>query len=273
MNEIKTWIDDPKRDYSAGVALLARYSKNKSLVNHFAKGSPRFWMSKLVYELRKIAPKAGIEKPERRKKQAEPAKKPAAPKWMVDVIDSAKKEIASLYSAIDKLHSALYDLGTSNDDEVVKARAKILERRKPLIERADRMYTLKEDYFSADDKNRAAIAEELKRYISESAAQKETVKRVEETATKAASLSDIDLVKRRAVLRTAITKTKNMLDFQSIRTGSGPSPMPDGPKRKEYEAKLKQVIAEEEKRRGVWNILERLILYCCHRSRNCRAGY
>lgn len=259
MNEIKTWIDDPNRDYAAGVALLAKHSKNKSLVNHFAKGTPRFWMSKLVYELRKAAAKASVEKPAIKvavKRDTTPGKKAdPVPQWMREVIDSAKREISSLYSEIDMMHSALYDLGTSNEPEVVKARAKILEKRKPLIERADLMYQLKEDYFSAEGGNRAAIAERLKALIGDSMAQKRAVEKAEDTASSAAALSDIDLIKRRSVLRTAITKTKNMLDFQSVRTGSEPSPMPDGPKRKEYEAKLKglrkelnAVISEIEKR-------------------------
>ena len=68
-------------------------------------------------------------------------------------------------------------------------------------------------------------------------------------------LSDLDLSKRRSALRSSITKTQNMLRYQTIRKGDSPTPMPPGPKRDEYQKKLKTlqkeynaVVAELERR-------------------------
>lgn len=70
-----------------------------------------------------------------------------------------------------------------------------------------------------------------------------------------ANMSDLALSKRRTQLRSSITKTRNMLQYQSIRKGDTPTPLPDGPKRDEYEQKLKAlqkeynaVVAELERR-------------------------
>ena len=70
-----------------------------------------------------------------------------------------------------------------------------------------------------------------------------------------AGMSDIQLAKSRASLRSSITKTQNMLQYQSIRKASSPTPMPSGPKRDEYEKKLatlkallKSVCDEMERR-------------------------
>ena len=58
------------------------------------------------------------------------------------------------------------------------------------------------------------------------------------------SLSDLDLTKRRSQLSSTITKTRNMLQYQSIRKGDKPAPLPSGPKRDEYERKLAALQAE-----------------------------
>lgn len=58
------------------------------------------------------------------------------------------------------------------------------------------------------------------------------------------SLSDLDLTNRRSALRSSITKAQNMLQYQTIRKGDSPTPMPPGPKRDEYERKLKVLKAE-----------------------------
>lgn len=69
-------------------------------------------------------------------------------------------------------------------------------------------------------------------------------------------LSDLDLTKRRSALRSSITKTQNMLQYQSIRKGDSPTPMPPGPKRDEYERKLS---ALKEELTAVCDELERRI--------------
>jgi hypothetical protein len=271
MNYLQQWINDPNRDYTSGVALFALYSPNKILVRYFQTGTARFRMAKLVYEMGKLAKTAAA------KSVSQPQRNVIAPivethgraslhhtqSVIPDFILAAKKEISSLYSLIDKRHKELYDLGTSNADDVVRKRKKILDDRKPAIERADRLYLLKEEWFALEDgPGRKKIEGDIMELLSESKiggggfafvfdSQKQEIRQTELDA----GMSDIQLAKSRASLRSSITKTQNMLQYQSIRKASSPTPMPSGPKRDEYEKKLatlkallKSVCDEMERR-------------------------
>lgn len=51
MQEVKDWLESKKRDYSTGIGLLGKYSKNRILIQNLArKARPE----KLIYELTKI---------------------------------------------------------------------------------------------------------------------------------------------------------------------------------------------------------------------------
>ena len=166
---------------------------------------------------------------------------------MPSFILAAKKEISALYALIDKQHRELYDLGTSNEDAVVRKRKKILDGRKPAIERADRLYQLKEEWFALEDGYaRYRVAKEIREMLAAPLVEQPSI--VETVRTPSlpvvSKMSDLDLSKRRSALRSSITKTQNMLQYQSIRKGDSPAPMPPGPKRDEYERKLAVLKAE-----------------------------
>lgn len=265
MNDIQQWLDNPGHDYSAGVTLFARYSKNRALVRYFQSGTARFRMGKLIYEMGKLA-KATI--PEKRPVGANdysplPQRTPQHPRATVSpatartqlppYIIAAKKEISSLYALIDKRHRELYDLGTSNADDVVRKRKKILDGRKPAIDRADRLYRLKEAWIKLEDgPARERVASDIREMLA--APWKEQPTMAEASASPqmqgkqlrdtVGSLSDLDLTNRRSALRSSITKAQNMLQYQTIRKGDSPTPMPPGPKRDEYERKLAALKAE-----------------------------
>lgn len=273
MNDLQQWLNDPAHDYTAGVALFALYSPNKMLVRYFQTGTARFRMAKLVYEMGKLAKNKlpsstgtqrtsfPIHKDESVAITAVQNKFPSIlPQTIIpDFILAAKKEISSLYALIDKQHRELYDLGTSNEDTVVRKRKKILDGRKPSIERADLLYQLKEEWFSlADGTARERVSKEIKELLAAPVKEQPTIA---ETPGRASlpdvyKMSDIDLTKRLTQLRSSITKTRNMLQYQSIRKGNTPTPMPSGPKRDEYKRKLKllqnelQEVAKELERRG-----------------------
>ena len=61
MNDLQQWLNDPDRDYAAGVALFAQHCKNKALVRYFQTGTARFRMAKLVYEMGKLASTAAAK--------------------------------------------------------------------------------------------------------------------------------------------------------------------------------------------------------------------
>ena len=258
MNDIQQWLDNPGRDYSAGVTLFARYSKNRALVRYFQSGTARFRMGKLVYEMGKIKETSAgtqMSKDTVRTRFIASAKltsaKPATARTQLPpYILAAKKEIASLYALIDKRHRELYDLGTSNADDVVRKRKRILDSRKPAIDRADRLYRLKEAWIKLEDgPARERVASDIREMLAapwkeQPAIEIENSKLKIENHDGVKKMTDLDLSKRRSALRSQITKTQNMLQYQSIRKADAPAPMPDGPKRDEYERKLKALQHE-----------------------------
>ena len=277
MNELQSWLNNPAHDYATGVALFAQHSKNKALVRYFQTGTARFRMGKLVYEMGKLAKTAVTTVRADKWANNQPSaaiqtlqtsyitgnRKGQIKADIPDFILAAKKEVSSLYALIDKWHRELYDLGTSNTDDVVRKRKKILDERKPVIERADRLYRLKEEWFALEEgPGRKKIEGDIMELLAESKigcggfafvfdSQKQEIRQTELDA----GMSDIQLAKNRASLRSSITKTQNMLQYQSIRKASSPTPMPSGPKRDEYEKKLatlkallKSVCDEMERR-------------------------
>ena len=256
MNEIQSCINDPNRDYAAGVALFAKYGKNKALVRYFQTGTARFRMGKLVYEMGKLAKTAMLVKPKSQPSVPQPStigSSATARTQLPPYILAAKKEISTLYALIDKQHRELYDLGTSNEDDVVRKRKKILDGRKPAIERADRLYQLKKEWFDLEDGTvRERVAKDIREMLAAPVEEQPTITETSESPQMerkqlrdaVCSMSDVDLTKRRTQLRSSLTKTRNMLQYQSIRKGDSPTPMPLGPKRDEYERKLKALQAE-----------------------------
>ena len=55
MEEVKKWLESKTADYSVGTALFARYCKNRSIYNYLVRVGEKRGMSKLIYELQKIA--------------------------------------------------------------------------------------------------------------------------------------------------------------------------------------------------------------------------
>ena len=263
MNDIQQWLDNPGHDYSAGVTLFARYSKNRALVRYFQSGTARFRIGNLVYEMGKLAKAASSTKrivetqnfaslQPRQSEHPRATVSPATARTQLPpYILAAKKEISSLYALIDKRHRELYDLGTSNADDVVRKRKKILDGRKPAINRADRLYRLKEAWIKLEDgPARDRVASDIREMLAASWEEQPTMvapvgaNNDSPPRSNMSGLSDLDLTKRRSALRSSITKAQNMLRYQSIRKAETPTPMPPGPKRDEYERKLAELKAE-----------------------------
>ena len=266
-NCLQKWLDTPDHDYAEGVALFAQYSKNKALVRYFQTGTARFRMGKLVYEMGKLAKTAVTTEMADKWANKQPFAASQTPQTIYvtdnregpikaaipDFILAAKKEVSYLYAFIDKLHRKLYDLGTSNADDVVRHRKKILDERKPVIERADRLYQLKEEWFALEDgPARCRVAKEIREMLAAPLNEQPTITgssassqmQTDQLRDAVASLTDLQLSQRRTQLRSSITKTQNMLQYQTIRKGDSPAPMPPGPKRDEYEQKLKALKTE-----------------------------
>ena len=65
--EIVFWLDDENRDYRAGVALFEKYSRNKSML-HFFQRKGNEALSRLEYQLRKLAGKKHLRPAEETKR-------------------------------------------------------------------------------------------------------------------------------------------------------------------------------------------------------------
>jgi len=172
MEDIKKWLLSDM-DFAAGAALFAKYCKNKTLVRNITI-NPRN-AKKLEYELKKLASipvallfnqkcsnkellKVASAKPTH-KKLSTPRSPKSPPKTQAtaptynDPIAKAKKRLSDWYIKIDKMHMQLYELGESNAPDVVKKRLAILEKRKPIINKCDELYRLKEAYFDTGKYN------------------------------------------------------------------------------------------------------------------------
>lgn len=242
MTEIRQWLSGNK-DYNIGVILFAKYTKNKFLARTFQRGSAKYLQAKLEYELGKInvqhaaAEKEKIDKQEIKivglqKKIEQP-----------DIVIAAKKEIATMYSIIDKMHTELYELGNSNDEKVVSARKRILEKRKPICKRADILYRLKEEYFRTFGNEQKEVIGALKEFIVVEPKQHPALT-PHIAKSKISGMNDIELLKRKQSLSSSISKAQNIIRYQSIRKADTPTPLPGGPKREKYERKLATLKAE-----------------------------
>lgn len=248
MEDIKTWLTGD-RDFKKGVALYEKHAKNSFLLNRFKKDGGKNCAWQLAFELSKIAGvKMTTQKAQQPKTEANNKNGEDVPRTIL----LAKKEIAALYAKIDEMHTQLYEIGTSNNKRDVAKRQKILEYRLPLCVKVDELYQLKEDYFKAKGQAQANILKKIE-YILEEA--KEEKKRKKEQVKWVTTLSDVDLLKRRQYLRSVVTKTQNMLNYQSITKLEELAPMPEGPKREKTENNLKRYkkelaeIEEEIKKR------------------------
>ena len=138
------------------------------------------------------------------------------------------------------MHKELYDLGTSNDKETIEKRRVILEKRIPIIEKYDKLYQLKEEFFKT-----GIVAPELKKLIASKIENEKTITTPKITPEKEMlKLTDVELLKRKQQLSSSITKTKNLLRFQSIKKLDVENPL-TGDDKKNAERKLKDLIKEQ----------------------------
>ena len=264
MEEIKDWLIDAMRDYTEGVQIFSKYSNNRGLINTFTRGNSKL-QSSLEYEMKKLL---GIPLKKlftqtcsneqlindyypRQKQTVSTIKSTMSVKQVIvpvkkeipipSVITEAKAEIRMLYSTIDQMHSQLYELGTENDPDTVDKRRKILEKRKPLISKVEKLYNLKEEYFRTNK-----VPDELTSLLQKEN-EKNTLIEPHKPDSYLSKLSDIELSKRKQSLSSSITKTQNKLSYQSISKLSESRPMPAGPLRDKTEKKLKSLKTEYKK--------------------------
>lgn len=124
MTDIQQWLSDRHHDYAEGVAIFARHSANKGMVRTLTKGSARFWMGKLEYEMGKLAKQCAGREKDNGTPRVDVARVPnrdvagvhgrdvarhvsTSTSAIPEVVMSDKAEISSLYAIINKMHRQL----------------------------------------------------------------------------------------------------------------------------------------------------------------------
>jgi hypothetical protein len=255
MQDIIDWLVSDM-DYSSGVDVFGKYCRNKFYVRNLKNSSAKYSGKKLEYEMKRLLgiPMNVISSQKCSNQQLinehvtvipnearhersggipnlQSKKQTDNNNVIPEIIDRAKEMLKDLNTEIALIHNQLYDLGESNDAKTVKRRKKLLDKRIPLIDKYEKLYQLKEEFFLTK-----LIPEALKLIMTDI-----HVSSVENTKTQHEQLSDIELVQKQKTLSSNLTKWKNKLNYQSDVAQKEKNPMPEGPKRKQAEAKLKEL--------------------------------
>ena len=232
MDDIKTWLQSPDKNYSQGVELFEKHHTNKMLARHFRNGKPATHAKKLEYELKKLT---GIPLTALFAENATAEKLVKTIALLPQVITQAKAAVYELFTAISTMHRKLYELGESNSEEIVSKRKALIDERLPLIRRYEQIFLLKEQYFST-----GVIAPELPLLLSEQA-NSDTGMPPQAANSGINSLSGVELMKKKQAITVAINKIQNRLQYQSLTKADKPNPMPASPARDKWEAKLAEL--------------------------------
>lgn len=225
--DIRKWLENPERDYNDGVDLLVRYG-GKHLAEPFAGRSPRFRMGKLVVAVEKLLRR--IEAKENRAVAA--TSKPDI--TTEKLVDESKSFIASLHTDIAKLTNAIFEVGESNDEESINKRKELLEVRKPLIEKYNILYNLKEEYYI-----KKTLSDEEKNILSDTI---DSLKGVvpPEKVSNLSNIGTLALAKAVKACKQFIVRLSNQLKYQRNTSADVPNPMPDCPKREQLLSQLEE---------------------------------
>ena len=251
VDEITKWIDNPQRDYSEGVRLLQQYGKNCHSVRYFSNRSPRFAMPELVAELQRLNKLAAADRT-----TVAPATEVSCAtvpkKKQPDVVERAKQLVHEYWVKLSQFLRALFEVGEGNSDREIAARLLLLDEREPYIERYTSVYEAKEAYFKGK-----LTLEQLQEVVDGKtiSAVLQPTKPKQKTAME--FFSDLTLAKAIHAAKTAINRYNNQLRYQKESRAKQDNPMPNCPKRRDIEKKLKikeeelKLLEEEKKKRGL----------------------
>jgi hypothetical protein len=232
-NDITHWRENPSRDYAEGVRLLEKHSSNTHLVRVFANRSPRFAMSDLVAELRRLKPTAAADLP------AATVTAQASKTQVPKVAEVAKQMVHEAWVKLSKNHRDLYAVGEGNSEKEMAARRILLAEREPLIERYNSIYEAKEALFAG------VLTETQLQEVIDGKTIDQVLHPVKpEKVTLLASLSDLQLAKKAKAAKAVITRCKNQLRYQQDTAAKEDKPMPQCPRRKEIEQRMADKQAE-----------------------------
>ena len=242
------------RNYQQGIMLLARFCKNKVLIHTLMKpGKEKFKpaISKLYYELPKAVglnwlkmpalPEGAATEPEQKKppviiptlsgnivleNNSDKKHIPIISDKPLDdypkVIRRLKYEYSTLYKQRSISHKKMVGIAEANSQHNITARADLFTEIKAISTKMDYLYAFIGEY----EKNGTIPLEEV---VWPPEPEKEKLP------------DDVDeLRKKKKNLQWSVSRDKNRLLYQQRTKGKNKKPMPEGPKRKGYELKIKK---------------------------------
>ena len=243
---IKQWVEDPKRSYSVGVALLDKHCTNRCLVRYFQNTVERFGMKKLTYELKKLALKVNepepIEPPQTptvvdipptgeggttQTVYTPPADKNQPPTDnnkppIPEVAAIAKSIVHDTWVELSRIKEELFSLGTENTPDMIDRRKALLDEQAPLMARYNEVYEAKEAFFNGELDEQQLLA-----VINQEQPKVEDQRSVDNVDL--SKMSDLDLAKAIKAAKAAITRCNNQLRFQQDVATKGGKPLPENP--------------------------------------------
>lgn len=250
--EIKKWIHSD-RDFDAGIALLYKYKRNKSLISNI-EGNPKKYAGKLLWELAKLAgyslpdmellragkiPKSEqipdkpiqkyeepIQKPQKPVRKKPAKKKMNLPEDVVELIKATK----AVYNERALLHKELGEIPDENTPENIKRRTELHELITECTEKFEVLSKAKEDYFELDI---MPNLDELSAIL--------TPVKIEVNKNDGAAL-----MKRKKNLESSISKDRNILLYQDKKKHDEENPLPEGEYRTKVENRIKDKMKELE---------------------------
>lgn len=248
---IKQWVEDPKRSYSVGVALLDKHCTNRCLVRYFQNTVERFGMKKLTYELKKLALKVKEPKPVEppqiptvvdtpptdenqppmaNGEQTTDNNKPPIP----EVAAIAKSIVHDTWVKLSRIKEELFNLGTENTPDIIARRKALLDEQAPLVARYDEVYEAKEAFFNGELDEQQLLA----------VINREQPKEDNKQPIDYSQLSDLELTKRIKAVKQVINRSNNQLLYQQNTVAKTENPMPDCPRRRDIEKRISVSKAE-----------------------------
>ncbi|MGL4852746.1 MAG: hypothetical protein ACRC3Z_08910 [Phocaeicola sp.] len=154
------------------------------------------------------------------------------------IVDQLIKEYADAYKRRDALHKELSVLPEDNEEETVAARTAISDEIHELTDVMEFLYP----FYQAFEKEGVIPTEEQLVRVKEDNTEDE-----DDKPQSFENLSKDELKKLRKSVATKLSRSKNMLDFQTEAKGKESNPMPESPKRVKYETRVTTFTQELER--------------------------
>ncbi|WP_099463382.1 hypothetical protein [Parabacteroides provencensis] len=248
------WIDDKKRPFKQGLAILQESGYKPVAVANVAKrGEENAFanakLATLMYEFIRLWSKpemaANDEKPEQEVKPEPEAKTEEEIKTLCDkqgYPDIIRRVIHEFYALMGERRQ-LQSKATAiegNEPTQVAERKDLFETIESISLRMDFLWTIKTKFEKDKEVPSEDIFEVQKADTSTDGDDEE-----DDTIPENATVDDLKKLKKN--VNTKLIRARNMLDYQQVTKADEPNPMPEGPKRAKYEKKVETLTAFIEK--------------------------